>query len=57
MFTSPTHIFPISDGTPALLNTVEEKQNTAFMPDSCCNANRTAPTNTTTETEKTEYTQ
>lgn len=25
MFTTPTHMFPTSEGTPALLKTVEEK--------------------------------
>ena len=42
-FAIPTHMFAMSEGTPALLKTVEEKQNTAFIPDSCCKANKADP--------------
>ena len=46
-FATPTKTLARSDGTPALLNTVEEKQKTAFIPDSCCKANRVDPIKTT----------
>lgn len=40
-------MFARSEGTPKLLKTVEEKQNTAFIPDSCCKAKRADPMKTT----------
>lgn len=48
-FIIPTHMFPMSEGTPAFLKTVDEKQNTAFIPDNCCKENRADPMNTTAE--------
>lgn len=40
-------MFAESEGTPALLKTADEKQNTAFIPDSCCKAKRADPMKTT----------
>lgn len=39
----PTHMFADSEGIPALLKTADEKQKTAFIPESCCKAKRVDP--------------